>query len=62
MSKKYKVEVQEVHIQTYEVSANSPQEAKEKVYTNGEEYLIDGDFVYSHTTEPESWYVTEITE
>lgn len=58
---KYKVEVKEVHIQTYEVTANSPEEAKEKVYEN-EEYLNDGEFVYSHTLEPETWYVTKVCE
>jgi hypothetical protein len=59
---KYKVEVKEVHIQTYTVDEDcSPEEAKEKVFDK-EEYLNDGDFVYSHTLEPETWYVTKVAE
>lgn len=75
---KYKVGVKEVHIQTYIsdcqflVEANSSQEAKDKIsgvsgfsgYSGiyGEEYLIETDFVYSHTLDPDEWYVKEIID
>lgn len=57
---KFKVEVKEVHIQCYIVDeADNPNDARNKIHDK-DEYLIDGDFVYSHTLDKEEWPVTEI--
>jgi len=53
-----KVEVKEVHIQTYYIRAETDQKAREKVFENG--VIDEGDFVYSHSLEPELWNVTEL--
>lgn len=57
--KTYYVGVQEVHIQTYLVEAESPEKARElasEMIEAGDESL---ETEYSHTLEPEEWTVTE---
>ena len=58
---KYIVEVREVHIQPYEVEADSPEQAIQNV-KDGEEdkiAMIESGFEYSHTLDSEFWTVEE---
>ncbi len=54
----YKVEVQEVYIQTVEIEADSPEEAISKVADN-DEGVETNDPQYSYTLEPDTWKVEE---
>lgn len=60
---KFRVGVREVHVQGYIVEADTGQEAIEKIasgdYTGflRDRYIDEGDFVFSHTMEPETWSV-----
>ena len=53
---KYIVMVREVHIQGYEVEADSPENAKEKVF-QGNAYLREDFFEYSYTLDSSLWTV-----
>lgn len=44
--KEYTVEVAEVHWTSYKVKAETPEEAREKVFESGE--MIDGSTEFSH--------------
>jgi DNA polymerase IIIc chi subunit len=64
--KEYYVDVQEVWIQTYRVTANSAKEAVQKVvdsesWGDGEEVeIIDGSLEFSHRLNEELWTINEI--
>lgn len=45
---KYQVDLQEVWVQTFEVEADSPEEASERVL-DGEGEVVDTAFEYSHS-------------
>jgi hypothetical protein len=50
------VSVREVHVQDVKVSADSEDDAKDKVEEGEGEYL-DNTLTYSHSLEPETWGV-----
>ena len=56
---KYHVNVPEVHYQTVEVDASSPEEAVELVKDGDGEYL-DDTLTYSHTLEDCTWQVLDV--
>jgi len=56
---KYHVNVPEVHYQTVEVHASSPEEAAQLVKDGDGDYL-DGALEYSHTLEDCAWMVLDV--
>jgi len=56
--KTYRVHAKEIHIQGYLVKAENPEQAIQIVCNCGGE-IDEGDFVYSHMLEPETWTVEE---
>jgi len=56
---KYKVGVMEVHVQAYIVEADSPKDAKNKVF-NLEGDIVEGEFEYSHTLDKDKWHVIKL--
>lgn len=58
MKKRFIVEVREVHVQPYEVEANSKEQAIEVVKEGGGE-IIENALEYSHTLDSEYWTVSK---
>ena len=58
---KFIVEVREVHIQGYEIEAETEEQAKDLI-REGNGDLIDGHFEYSHTLDSEFWTVEKKEE
>lgn len=56
---KYHVNVPEVHYQTVEVEADSPEEAA-KLVKDGDGDYLDGALEYSHTLEDCVWMVLDV--
>jgi hypothetical protein len=54
--KNFIVSVREVHIQPYYVEAEDERDAIERVM-NGEGDIMDCNFEYSHSLDPETWTV-----
>jgi hypothetical protein len=54
--KAYIVGVREVHIQSFLALAETPKEAV-RLVADGEADILDGEFEYSHTLDPETWTV-----
>ena len=61
VEKSFIVEVREVHIQPVGIRADTPEKAKEKV-ADGEGDYDYSSLEYSHTLDPETWTVTEMTQ
>lgn len=55
---KYYVDVREIHIQTVEIEADSPEQAITRV-AEGDGSYLDGRLEYSHTLPPDTWTVTQ---
>ncbi len=56
---KYIVHVREVWVQSVEVEANSPEEAKQRI-CEGKGYTIEDRFEFSRSLEPETWTVEKV--
>lgn len=57
--KSFIVSVREVHIQPYQVLAETPEEAIELV-ENCEGDILDANFEFSHTLDSDTWTVEEV--
>jgi hypothetical protein len=61
VKKKYRVFVQEVWIQAFDVKASSKSEARELVNTMAPESMaVEDEFEYSHRTDVKEWKVEEM--
>jgi len=56
----YIVEVREVWVQPIEVEAETPEEAKRKVWDSLEGVVAEDRFEFSHTQDPGFWTVHEV--
>ena len=57
--KAFVVGVREVYVQPYRVVAETPEEAV-RLVADGEGDILDADFEYSHTLNPDTWTVEEM--